>query len=143
MGVIKKNDREIRFYYHSGTSLGKQTYAYVSSSEKKLLAIDISKTKVTGTQWAEIADNLGVEICDLINMDHPDFKEQYGSGKVDLDSENCLKVLDKNPIVLAYPIVLNGDKCVMIKSPSQFVSYLSTDTAAIKRKNQESTSKDN
>lgn len=136
MGVIEKDERKITLYYHSETSLGKQTYAYVNTSEKKLLAIDISKTKVTGTQWVEIAENLGIKICDLINMEHPDFVAQYGDDKANLDYEGCLKILDKTPIVLAYPIILNGNTWRMIKAPSEFVSYLGADSAAIKRKDQ-------
>ncbi len=131
MGVIVKDDRQITLYYHSGTSLGKQTYAYVTTSEKKLLAIDIAKNKVTGTQWAEMADNLGITVCELIDMDHPDFVALYGRDKRDLDWEDCLKILDKNPIVLAYPIVINGGSYKMIKTPSEFVNYLSADSSGI------------
>ncbi len=81
MGVISTDDRKISIYYHSGTSIGKQAYAYTQASEKKLLGIDISKTNVTGTQWAELADGLGVEISELIQQDHPDFKATYGADK--------------------------------------------------------------
>jgi|SRR5690554_5049197 len=124
MGVISTNDRKIILYYHSGTSLGKQTLGYVMASKRKLLSIDISKTKVTGTQWAEIADNLHIKISDLINREHPDFVEIYGSEPIDLDQHDWMKVLEKNPQVLTYPIVINGNEYLQIRNPSDFTKYL-------------------
>lgn len=68
MGVIAKNDRELKLYYNSETSIGKQTLPYVEASEKEIVTIDISKTKVTGTQWVEIAGNLNLHISQLVNQ---------------------------------------------------------------------------
>ncbi|MCM4166987.1 hypothetical protein KCTC52924_01842 [Arenibacter antarcticus] len=133
MEEIVKDERKLTLYYHSGTSIGKQTYAYATTSDKKLLAIDIAKTKVTGTQWAQIADHLGIRICDLINMKHPDFIAEYGTDQVDLGWEDCLKILDKNPITLAHPILMFGATWILIKTPSKIASYLGADTVAIKK----------
>lgn len=73
MGVIATNNREINLYYNAETNKGMQTLAYLESSEKKVLGIDLSKTKVTGTQWTELAERLGKPIKELINTKHPDF----------------------------------------------------------------------
>ena len=51
MGVISTDENEIKLFFNSDSSIGKQIQAYVSASERKILTIDISKTKVTGTQW--------------------------------------------------------------------------------------------
>jgi hypothetical protein len=97
MGVIAKDDRKITLYYHSGTSLGKQTYGYIVSSKKKILAVDISKTKVKGTQWAEIASDLKVKIADLINKEHPDFIKKYGPDSLYMEQLYWLKLMEKSP----------------------------------------------
>lgn len=131
MGVIAKNENQITLYYNSETSLGKQTYAYVESAEKDILAIDISKTKVTGTQWAELADNLNIPIKDLVDQDHPNFVEVYGKDKVDLDEDDWFSVLEKTPSVLACAIVVDGEKTIPIKSPSDFVKYIDDDSAGL------------
>lgn len=124
MGVIDTDDKKVTLYYHSGTSLGKQTLGYVVASKRKLLSVDISKTKVTGTQWAELADKLHMEVSDLIDREHPDFVKIYGSEPLDLDQHDWLKILEKNPEVLTYPIVVNGNEYLQIKNPSDFVKYL-------------------
>lgn len=127
MGVIAKNDRQITLYYNSQTTLGKQTFAYVEPSRKKILAVDISRTKVTGTQWAEIAEGLNVEISNLINQEHPDFVKLYGSEPLDMERHDWLKLLQNHPEVLACPVVIDGNRFIQINNPSDFAKFLDTD----------------
>ena len=131
MGVIAKDDRKITLYYNSETSLGSQTLAYVKASKKKLQTIDISKTKVTGTQWAEIADNLEINISDLIDVEHPDFVKNYGKQHLEMSQHDWLKLLDQTPKVLTYPIVIHGNRFLQIKNPSDFVKFLEPDSAGL------------
>lgn len=123
MGVISTNNNEIKLFYHSGNSLGKQTYAYVQSTDRKILGIDIAQTKVTGTQWIELARHLGVRVDELINKEHPDFSQNYDED-ANMDEQDWLKILDKMPIVLTYPIAVIGDKYVQLQSPADFVKYM-------------------
>ena len=124
MGVISKNNRQLKLYFNSETTLGKQSVAYVIASRKKLLAIDIAKTKVSGTQWLEIAEKLNIHISKLVNQNHPDFVHVYGTNEVKLTDEDWLKLISKYPIIVRYPIVINGNQVLQIKTPSDFVKYL-------------------
>lgn len=130
MGIIATNDNVIKLYFSSDTSLGKQTYAYIKATEKKLLGIDISKTNVTGSQWAEIAQGLNIRIGELINTDHPDFINAYGKEKIDLDEHDWLQVLDKHPDTLAYPVVVIGTFYGIIKTPSDSLKFIYPDGPA-------------
>ncbi|MWW23315.1 arsenate reductase family protein [Algibacter lectus] len=133
MGVISTDNRKITIYYHSEHSIGKQTYAYVKSSEKKLHAVDISKTNVTGTQWAELASNLGKNISDLINKDHPDFIEAYGKDSAIMEQHDWLKILENEPQLLKYPIVIDGENYLQIKSAAEFKQYIDPDSAGLNK----------
>lgn len=133
MGVIAKDDKQITLFYNSETSVGKQTLGYVESSEEEILTVDISKTKVTGTQWAEIASNLKVGIGDLVDQEHPDFKKAYGPDNIDLDEHDWLRILEKTPSVLAYPVVMHGNRTLIIKNPSDFAKYIENDSAGIEK----------
>lgn len=124
MGIIATNDREIKFYYSSATSIGKQALAYVKASNKKILEIDIVKTKVTGTQWAELADLLHIPIQKLVNTEHPDFMMEYGKIHAIYSDADWLKVLENNPKVVTQPILVNGDRAIQIDSPSNVLSLL-------------------
>ncbi len=133
MGVISTNNNEIKLFYHSENSLGKQTHAYVQSTDKKVLGIDISQTKVTGTQWIELARNLGISVDKLINKQHPDFSQNYDENS-NLEEEDWLKVLDKMPIVLTYPVAIIGEKYVQLKGPADFVKYIEPDSKGLDEK---------
>jgi len=124
MGVIATNNREVKLFYNAETNKGMQTLAYLKSSKKKVLDIDLSKTKVTGTQWTELAKLLGKPIKDLINTEHPDFMTKYGKNPDLYDDEDWLKVMENNPKVVTQPILVNGDKAVQIDTPSEVMRFL-------------------
>ena len=128
--MISKNKRQITIYYHSDNSIGKQVFAYTTVSKKKLLAIDILKTKVTGTQWAELASRLDKKIIDLINTEHPDFIQKYGENKLDLEQHHWLKIIEKNPHLIKYPIIIDGENYIQIKSTAAIKKYIETDNVA-------------
>ena len=127
MGVIATNNREVKLFYNAETNKGMQTLAYLKSSKKKVLDVDLSKTKVTGTQWTELAKLLGKPIKDLINTEHPDFMNKYGKNPDLYDDEDWLKVMENNPKVVTQPILVNGDKAVQIDTPSEVMRFLEED----------------
>ncbi|ALJ03701.1 hypothetical protein APS56_00405 [Pseudalgibacter alginicilyticus] len=127
MGMIATKENEIKLYYSSETPIGKQAYAYVSSSKKKVSAIDVSKTKVPGSHWVEIAHGLNLEVQKLINRNHPDFIKQYGNKTIDLDQHDWLRILESHPETLAFPIAITGTKLIAIHTPSDFVKYIDSD----------------
>ena len=124
MGVIATNEREIKLFYNAETNKGMQTLAYLKSSQKKVLDIDLSKTKVTGTQWTELAKLLGKPIKDLINTEHPDFIKKYGKTPELPDDEDWLKLMENNPKVVTQPILVNGDQAVQIDTPSEVMQFI-------------------
>lgn len=123
--------KQVTLYYSSKNSLGKQINAYVESSDLKNLTIDVSKTNVTGTQWAEMAEGLQKPIAKIVDTDHADFKTAYGDGEVNLDNDDWLKVLDKSPHLLKYPIVIKGKDFIELKSASDFKQYMEPDSAGL------------
>lgn len=131
MGVIAMDKKQITLYYSSENSIGKQLNAYVESSGEDHLTIDISKTNVTGTQWAELADGLGKNISDLVNTDHADFKKIYGDDTIDLDDDGWLKILNKNPVLLKNAIVIKGETFIELTSASDFKQYINPDSAGL------------
>ncbi|RTE53317.1 hypothetical protein EHW67_09810 [Arenibacter aquaticus] len=124
MGTISKDARKITLFYHSGTSLGKKTYPYVTTAKRSVLAIDIAKTKVTGTQWTELAEGLGIGIADLVHRKHPDFIKEYGSPDVDLESEGWLNILRNKPHLLICPIIIVGTAFFKVHSPTDFIRIM-------------------
>ncbi|MGY8914690.1 MAG: arsenate reductase family protein [Flavobacteriales bacterium] len=124
MGTIAKDDQQLTIYFNSESTIGKQTHAYITASSKEIHAIDISKEKITGTQWAELADKLSVDLSDLIDTEHPKFKETYGEQDVALEEHDWIKILQGQPTVITWPIVVNGNQFIQIKNPSDVVKHI-------------------
>lgn len=134
MGVISKDKRKLTVYYNSNNTIGEQTLAYANASEKELLAIDISQTNVTGTQWAEMASGLDMNISDIIDTKHPDFINTYGDSTPKMQEHDWLKILEKEPQFLKYPIVIYGEEFKHIKSAAEFKKYIEADSAGLEKK---------
>lgn len=127
MGVISTDENEIKLYFNSENSIGKQILAYVLASERKIFSIDVFKTKVTGTQWVELAKGLNLTIPDLINKEHPDFTKNYDKN-IDLEEHDWLKILEMHPAVLTTPIAIIGEQFVQLHSPSEFIKFIEPDS---------------
>ena len=134
MGVIAKHKNKISLYYHSDTAIGKQTRAYVESSEKEILAKDLAEENLSGTQWAEIANGLGKRASSLIDREHPEFIKEYGEDQIVMEEHNWLQILDKHPVVVSHPILIVGDSYHEISTPSDVMKYIETDSAGIEER---------
>ncbi|MEJ2585411.1 MAG: hypothetical protein P8Z38_10340 [Robiginitalea sp.] len=133
MGVLATNTRELKFYYNSASSIGKQALGYIQSSDKKVLAIDVTSSRVTGTQWMELADGLGIGVHELIDRTHPEFIKTYGRNlKVETDRD-WLAILEKSPQLLRYPIILNGENYCQIKELADVKIYLDSECTGLER----------
>lgn len=58
MREIATSNRQITFFYSSKSIRAKKTLAYAKAEGLPIQEIDILKTKLTGTQIAELADKL-------------------------------------------------------------------------------------
>ncbi|WP_027394624.1 arsenate reductase family protein [Aquimarina latercula] len=128
MGVISTDKNKIILIYNSKESIGKQTYSYVVASEKDILAIDTTKTEIPGTQWLEIAENLGINISDLIQKKFPNYQGLYDPN-VTLNTHDWLKVIKKNPRIVRRPILIIGEQFHQIETPSDFVRIMESNSA--------------
>jgi arsenate reductase-like glutaredoxin family protein len=111
---LATSPRQIVLFYNSKEKKHRECRAYAESAEEDLLVIDISETKVTGTQWAEVADVLDIKVEDLIDFEHPDFTAAY-EGDARPDADGVIKMIQNNPNTLIHPIAIKGKKGVMAK----------------------------
>ncbi len=123
-----RDKKQITLYYNSKNELGKKTYAAAKATKADLLAINVAKNKVSGTEWTKIADAMNLEILDLIDQNHNVFKNIFGKEKVDLSTKDALKLIEKNPEILVYPIAVNGNKYVQIRNASEMRKLFSPDS---------------
>ncbi len=119
MGEIATSERQITFYYSSKSKRAKQALAYAQTEGMPIQKIDILKTPLTGTQIAELADRLGIQVKDLVNQDHPAYASKFEQHE--FSSEDWIKMIRHNPEIMKQPIALRGDVTMLIETPTDIL----------------------
>ncbi|WP_292892197.1 hypothetical protein [Nonlabens sp.] len=128
---LATNHRQIVLLYNSNQKGHRETLAYAKASGNNLLSIDVSKDKVAGTVWTEVATLLQVNVRDLLHTEHSLYENKYGKGHV-IDDTGAIKTLQKDPEILLYPIAIKGNKGIEVKLYNEMLKLFDIDTAAIK-----------
>ena len=119
MGEIATSNWEVILFYNPNSTIAKKALAYAKAEGFPVRDVDILKTPFTGTQLEELADRLHVSLEELVNKEHPYFRKHFG--EPDLSEDDWIKILRKNPELLKEPIVIRGDKTILVKSPSDII----------------------
>ncbi|WP_100614991.1 arsenate reductase family protein [Confluentibacter citreus] len=125
MGVLATDDKELIYIYSNQSNLGKKVLAYAQSSDKVLRAINIDKEKISDTIWLEIADMVNKPLAELFS---PELTDSHGiDNALDYNTDDLLKIVNKNPSLLQYPIAINGKKAISIKDRYDFFKFYKKD----------------
>lgn len=133
MGVIATNKNQNILIYSSENSIGKQAIAYLEDSKNKVFTIDVTKTKVSGTQWLEIFQNLKLHPKDFVNKEHPDFSKKYNKD-AKLSKQDWIKIVQNNPTVMTNPVLIVKDNFYKIETPSDIRKYIDNSSEEIDEK---------
>lgn len=121
--VFANTNKEITLIYNSGDHIARQILAYAQTENISIHDIDLEHVKLTGTHWAELADRMQIEIKDLVNTEDPDFSQKFNESS-DLSDDDWLTLLIHNPTVLRAPIVMKGNKIVMMSNPQDMLHFV-------------------
>lgn len=121
--IFANTDKEITIIYSSEDQIGKQILAYAQIERLPIHAIDIKKTKIPGDQWAEIANRMGIKVKELVNTESSAYLQKFEKD-ADFDENDWLSLLEKNPDVLRGPIVMKGNKVVMMNNPQEMLQFI-------------------
>lgn len=130
MGVFATDKNQLTLIYSSNTRVGTWTLSYLEGIDKPYLAIDIAKTKVTGTQWAEIADKLNCTIGDLVDKREMEIEVESAADFTDTD---WVKIIQKNDTVITKPIAIMGDRIAQIINAPKIMEFFEVDSAGLEQ----------
>ncbi|HSQ46682.1 MAG TPA: hypothetical protein VLM44_07150 [Lutibacter sp.] len=116
MGEIATSDRQITIFYTTNSVRAKQALAYAKAEGLAIQPIDILKTPLTGTQIAELAKRLGIEVKELVNQEHHAFTDKFKP--VELSSQDWITLIKHNPEIMKQPIALKGNRTILVETPS-------------------------
>ena len=119
MGEIATSDRQITLFYNSKSKRAKQTLAYAKSEGWPIQEIDILKTRLTGTQMADLADRLDIEVKDLVNQNHPAYASKFEPHE--FSSEDWIKMIRHYPEIMKQPIALRGKITILVETPTDIL----------------------
>ena len=91
MGEIATSKRQITLFYNPNSIRAKKTLAFAKAEGFPILQVNLLKTKLTGTQIAELANKLNLEIKDLINQEHPSYSSHFKPHE--LSGEDWVKMI--------------------------------------------------
>jgi arsenate reductase len=119
MGEIATSDRQITLFYNSRSKRAKQTLAYAKAEGRPILEIDILKTPPSGTQIAELAERLGMEVKELVNQSHPVYTSKFEPHE--FSSEDWIKMIRHNPEIMKQPIAIRGNITILVETPTDII----------------------
>lgn len=131
MTILARDKRQLTFIYSSLSHLGKQVLGYVQGTRKKIEIIDIANEKIADSIWIEIADNLGMTLGEIFGKNHVDSLKEEDTE--DYDTDDWLKIINKNPELLQRPIVINGDRAMLISHRSEILQFFGVDSAGLEK----------
>ncbi len=131
--TLATDNNELIVIYSSESSIGKQTLGYAKSSDAKLNLINIADAGLTGTQWSEVADLLGVSIDKLVSKDHPEVDNFVKDAT--MSDDHWIKFIQNNPNAIQNPILIQGTRAKQITTPSQAMQFIEVDSAGLEKHN--------
>tara|TARA_R110002049_G_scaffold18212_1_gene69915 strand:- start:141 stop:533 length:393 start_codon:yes stop_codon:yes gene_type:complete len=110
--------------------LGKQVLGYVQGIDKKVAVVDIAKDKLGNTIWVELAEDLGLPLGEIFTIQ--DNKVGNLGSTEDFNTDDWLKIINKNPELLQKPIAVNKDSVMLISNRSEILKFFGVDSAGLK-----------
>lgn len=131
MSVLSTDKNMLTLIYSSESHLGKQVLGYVQGAGDALRTIDIAETNLGHAVWVTIADGLNKELGTLFTFENTDSEERDSSS---FDTDDWLKLIDKNPELLQNPIAIKGDNFMQVTNRSEVLKFFEVDSAGLEKK---------
>lgn len=115
------NEDTLTIYYKHNDTRDKEALSYAQSLRPHVHEINVMDEPPTLTQLKEIADNLQVDVEELVDKRDDLYKEQYQDKS--FDAENWLLILTQNPTLIKTPIIFIGNRGTILDSPRDIIKF--------------------
>ena len=110
----------ITIYHNPRCRKSRETLALLEAHSDTIEIVKYLETPPSVESLTEIIQKLDIVPIDLVRQNESVWKEQI-KGKTYTDTE-LIKILAENPKLIERPIVINGDKAVIGRPPSNVTS---------------------
>jgi hypothetical protein len=127
--MTNTDKKQINCIYAGGSSFSNQLEAVLKSTKKDVLTLDITKSKLANSQWAEILDKLETPMSILIDHTAIDTKNDTADYKIN----DIIKILNNNPEALVGAILIKEDQLEHITSYNDVLKFYGVDSAGLEK----------
>jgi arsenate reductase-like glutaredoxin family protein len=111
---------EITLIFHSGKEGDEKTRAYVETIEEEgfeVKTIDLNDGGLTESEVAELVEKLNVDVDELFDLNYIGrLNNDAASSLKDLDTQDALRLLASDPMLMATPILIIGEHAYQFES---------------------------
>lgn len=129
--MISKREDQINLYYHPDHRMSKQCIAIANANKAKVFAVNTAETRISQTDWSEMARLLDISVVDLVDLEHEVILSKFGKTP-DLDEFGALKIIQNNPEVVKAPIAIRNKKIVVANTSREILKLQNPDTGEIR-----------
>lgn len=129
MTALETKKNQINCYYCSGRYFSQQLEAFLESTEKDILLIDIAKTMPSDTLWHDMASQLDKSLGGFIDVNQLDNFDKNGN----YSEESWVKILAKNPKSLIGAILIEGDRIAHVENYMEALTFFDVDSAGLEK----------
>jgi len=127
--MTSTNKDQINCIYAGGTSFSKQLEAFLKSSKKEILSTDITKSNLSGSQWAEILEQLETPTADLIDLENIEGIDDDSNFSI----KDTIKIINKNPEALKGAILIHGESLKHTTNYTEALQFFDVDSAGLEK----------
>ena len=118
---MKPQENEILLIYNANKFQDNQVLGYASAIDKYTVnEKNIDKNPLTGTQIAELAGKMGLQVLDLIDKTCDLYLNKIKT--TDFSNEETLKIITNNPEALNTPIAMLNGTVFFVHSAYDFIN---------------------
>ena len=127
--MTSTDKKQINCIYAGGSSFSNQLEAVLKSTKSNVLTLDITKSGLANSQWAEILDKLETPMSVVIDNTAIDTKNDTA----DYEINDIIKILNKNPKALKGAILIKDDQLKHITSYNDVLKFYGVDSAGLEK----------
>jgi len=113
------NPKEVVIIYNFEERGNREALAYAKQIAQNVNEVDISKTPLNERQMAQLLDNLGVSVEDVIDRRADVYQEKYKDAELSL--MDWLTAIEHNPELLRTPIGILGNRAIVCETPGDML----------------------
>lgn len=117
-----KNKTNITIYHNNRCSKSRETLNIIKEKNLEIKTIDYIINPPTIQEIEDILKKLNIDAEKLVRKNEKLYKEKYASKKY--SNNEWIKILNKNPILIERPIVINGEKAIIGRPPENVLTIL-------------------